>query len=376
VARVDALFISYSLNNSKGLTDMKTYKILTINLGSTSSKIAYYENEECKVKTTLDHSAQELSVFNDLMEQAGYRRAAIEKFLKDNEINVNDLDAIASRGGHTKPLTGGVYQINETMLEQQATGLYGRHACDVGSKIAYQMIQGTKALPMVVDPPVTDEFTEVARLSGHPELPRQSRFHALNHRATGKRYARDSGKNYEDLNLIVAHMGGGITVAAHRQGRMIDATNGIDGDGPFSTNRTGALPVGALTDLCFSGRYSKKEIKDMLNGQGGLMAYLKENDVRTIEEKAATDKHYALCLEGMIYQTCKEIAAMAAVLEGNIDAIIITGGIANSKKITAKMKKRIGFIAPVTLYPGENEMDALALGALEVMRGNQSLKAM
>lgn len=353
---------------------MKPYKILTINLGSTSSKLAYYEDEECKVTTTLKHSVEELSVFGDVMEQDGYRRAAIEMFLKDNDIKVSELDAIASRGGHTKPLEGGVYRIDETMLAQQASGLYGRHACDVGSKIVYKMTEGTSILPVVVDPPVTDEFIEEARLSGHPELPRQSRFHALNHRATGKRFARDNGKRYEDLNLIVAHMGGGITVAAHRKGRMIDATNGIDGDGPFSTDRTGGLPVGALVDLCFSGRYSQKEIQKMLNGEGGLTAYLKENDVRTIEERAATDDYFALCLEGMIYQTCKEIAAMGAVLEGNVDAVLITGGIANSNAITARMKERVGFVAPITIYPGENEMDALALGALEVMRGNEPLK--
>ncbi|SHI81055.1 butyrate kinase [Desulfosporosinus lacus] len=354
---------------------MKQYKILTINFGSTSSKLAYYVNEECKLKTSLDHSVQELSVFGDVLEQDGYRRAAIEEFLKDNGLNFNEMDVVAARGGHTKPLEGGVYKIDENMLEQQASGLYGRHACDVGSKIAYKMAEGTNVLPVVVDPPVTDEFIEEARLSGHPELPRESRFHALNHRATGKRFAHDTGKKYEDLNLIVAHMGGGITVAAHRKGKMIDATNGIDGDGPFSTNRTGGLPVGSLVNLCFSGRYSHKEIKKMLNGEGGLTAYLKENDVRTVEEKAAEDSYFALCLEGMIYQTCKEIAAMGAVLEGNVDAVIITGGIANSKKITERMKERIGFVAPVIFYPGENEMDALALGALEVLKGNEPLKA-
>lgn len=355
---------------------MRVYKILAINLGSTSTKLAYYENDECKIKTTLEHSAEELSAFEDLMDQDDYRRKAIEAFLAEHGIDISQMDAIASRGGHTKPLEGGVYRINETMLEQQATGLYGRHACDVGSKIAYKMVQGTKTLPVVVDPPVTDEFTDVARLSGHPELPRESRFHALNHRATGKRYAKDNGVNYADVNLIIAHMGGGITVAAHRKGKMIDATNGIDGDGPFSTNRTGGLPVGALVDLCFSGRYSHKAIRNMLNGQGGLIAYVKENDVRTVEEKAASDPYYALCLDGMIYQTCKEIAAMAAVLEGEVDAVIITGGIANSQKITARMKERIGFIAPVTLYPGENEMDALNLGALEVLRGNEKLRSL
>ena len=354
---------------------MKQYNILAINLGSTSTKLAFYVGKECRVKTTLEHPAQDLAAFGDLMAQDGYRRSAIERFLEDNGIDVGGLDAIASRGGHTKPLEGGVYRIDQIMLEQQATGLYGRHACDVGSKIAYEMAEGTDILPMVVDPPVTDEFIDVARLSGHPDLPRASRFHALNHRATGKRFARDIGKKYEELNLIVAHMGGGITVAAHRKGRMIDATNGIDGDGPFSTNRTGGLPVGALVDLCFSGRRGHKEIRTMINGEGGLTAYLHESDVKTVEERAATDDHAALCLEGMVYQTCKEVAAMAAVLEGKVDAVIITGGIANSERITARMKERIGFIAPVAVYAGENEMDALALGALEVLQGNEPLKS-
>lgn len=355
---------------------MNPYRILAMNIGSTSTKLAYYENEVCKIKTTLNHSPEDLSVFTDLLEQDEYRRHAIEKFLAEHEINPSKLDAISSRGGHTKPLESGVYQINETMLTQIATGKYGRHACDVGSKIAYQMVQGTKTLAVVVDPPVIDEFIDVARLSGHPEMPRQSRFQALNHRATGKRYARDHGQKYENVNLIVAHMGGGITVAAHRKGKMIDATNGIDGDGPYSTNRTGALPVGALVDLCFSGRYTHKEVRNMLNGQGGLMAYINENDVRAVEEKAVKDPYYALYLEGMIYQTCKEIGAMATVLEGRVDAICITGGIAHSDKITARMKEKIGFIAPVVLYPGENEMDALALGALDALLGHEQLKSL
>lgn len=355
---------------------MKLYKILTVNLGSTSSKLAYYENECCKVKTTLEHSAEEISAFKDVLDQADYRRVAIEAFLKNNGVNLDELDAIASRGGHTKPLEGGVYQINNTMLEQIATGLYGRHACDLGSSIAYRMVQGTKAIPVVVDPPVTDEFSEVAKLSGHPELPRQSRFHALNQRATGKRYARDIDKKYTDLNLIIAHMGGGISVAAHCKGKMIDANNALDGDGPYSTNRTGALPVGALVDLCYSGLYSKKEVQVMINGKGGLMAYLQENDVRTIEEKAASNPAVASYLDGMVYQTCKEIGAMAAVLTGRVDAICITGGIANSSAIVSAMKKQIEFIAPVAVYPGENEMDALALGALDAMLGAEPLKSL
>lgn len=354
---------------------METYKILAINLGSTSTKLAYYENDECRVQTTLDHPIEELAVLGDVMKQDDYRRTAIEGFLSDNGIDASGLDAIASRGGHTQALEGGVYRIDETMLAQQASGLYGRHACDVGTKIAHKMTAGTNILPVVVDPPSTDEFIEEARLSGHPDLPRQSRFHALNHRATGKRYARDNAKHYDELNLVIAHMGGGITVAAHRKGKMIDATNGIDGDGPFSSNRTGGLPVGALVSLCFSGRLSQQEIETMINGRGGLTAYLNESDVRSVEEKAATDSYFALCLEAMIYQTCKEIAAMASVLEGQVDAVIITGGIAHSDKITSRMKERIGFIAPVAIYAGENEMEALALGALDVLRGTEPLKS-
>lgn len=353
---------------------MIIYRILTINLGSTSSKLAYYENEKCLVRTTLEHSAAELAVYQNIMDQTDYRRGAIEGFLGKNGIDLENLDVIASRGGHTVPLEGGVYRINDRMLGQIATGRYGRHACDMGSGIACRMAAGRKAIPIVVDPPVTDEFTAVARLSGHPELPRSSRFHALNQRATGKRYARDNGAKYADLNLVVAHMGGGISVAAHRQGRMIDANNALDGDGPFSTNRTGSLPVGALVDLCFSGRYRHDEIKNMLNGQGGLMAYLQETDVRTVEAKAAADPHYALCLEGMVYQVCKEIGAMAAVLAGKVDATVLTGGIANSEKIVGMIKDRVGFIAPVAVYPGENEMDALALGAMEAMQGREPLK--
>ncbi len=350
------------------------YKILALNLGSTSTKVAYYEDDVCKVKENIEHPASEIKEFSSFWEQDEYRTNIIEKFMKENGIEKDSLDVIVSRGGHTKPLEGGVYRVDEEMLEQQASGLYGQHPCDLGSKIAYRMTKTCKAVPLIVDPPITDEFEPVARLSGHPLIERRSSFHALSHKATAKRYARENGLKYEDLNLIVVHLGGGISVAPHKKGRMIDGDNGLEGDGPFSTNRTGALPVGDLVRLCFSDEYTYKEVIKMLNGNGGLMAYLGTADCREVEKNAETDEKARLCLDAMIYQVCKQIGAMASVLQGKVDAILVTGGIAYSKTIVQKIKDSVEFIAPIVVYPGENEMESLARGALEVLRGEDEIK--
>lgn len=355
---------------------MKIQKIVAINLGSTSTKIAYYENDQCKLKTNLAHSAQELQGFDCIWDQYDYRLHIIENYLKENNIEVSELDAVATRGGHTEPIVGGVYKVNEKMLAQSASGKYGLHACDLGLKIVTALSQ-YGPVPLTVDPPITDEFEPLARYSGLPELPRRSSFHALNHRAVGKQYAKDMGKKYEDLNLIVVHMGGGTTVAAHKKGKMVDANNGLTGEGPFSTNRTGTLPVGALVDMCFSGEYTREEVKRKLNGLGGMMAYLGENDVLTVENRAAAgDEKCSEVLDAMSYQTAKEIAACAAILSGNVDAILITGGIANSKRITDYIKGMVGFIAPVVLYPGEYEMQSLCLNSLEALQGLQPIREM
>lgn len=350
------------------------YKILVINLGSTSTKIAYYEDEVCKVRTSVDHPIEETMKYSHFMEQNEYREKTIDKFMKENGIEKSSLDVIVSRGGHTRPLEGGVYQVNKEMLKQQASGLYGQHPCDLGSKIAYEMCETCNAVPLIVDPPITDEFEPIARLSGHPLIPRRSSFHALSHKATAKRYARENGFKYDELNLIVVHLGGGISVAPHTKGRMIDGDNGLEGDGPFSTNRTGALPVGDLVKLCFSGKYTYEDVHKMLNGNGGLVAYLGTSDVKTVEKNAETDEKSALCLDGMIYQVCKQIGAMSTVLSGDVDAILITGGIAYSNSIVQKIKDRCGFIAPVIVYPGENEMESLARGALESLRGQEPIR--
>lgn len=350
------------------------YKILAINLGSTSTKVAYYEDDKCIYRNVIDHPTEELKKFTGIFDQFKYRKNLIEKFMKDNGIDKEGIDAIVSRGGHTNPIEGGTYRVNEQMLEQQASGLYGSHPCDLGSKIAYEMCRETKAIPLIVDPPITDEFEDVARLSGHPLMPRKSSFHALSHKATAKRYSRENNIEYEDINAVVVHLGGGISVAAHKKGRIIDANDALEGDGPFSTNRTGTLPVGKLIDICFSGHYSHKEVKEMVNGKGGLMAYLGTSDVREVEEMAKTDKLAALYLEGMVYHVCKDIGGMAAALNGEVNVILLTGGIAHSEYVVEKIKEKCSFIAPIVVYPGENEMESLARGALEGLRGNESIK--
>lgn len=344
-------------------------QILVINLGSTSTKVAYYENETCVAKETIDHPASELRKFNDFWEQDTYRTDLIEEFLYKNEIDMEQLDSIVSRGGHTQALESGVYKIDEEMLDQQASGKWGKHPCDLGSKIAYRMVQNTKAVPLIVDPPISDEFSDVARVSGHPKFQRRSSFHALSHKATAKRFARENHLNYNDLNLIVVHLGGGISVAPHYKGHMIDGDNALDGDGAFSTNRTGALPVGDLLHMAYSGEYTFDEAMSMINGNGGMMAYLGSADIREIEQRAQTDSEARLYLDAMIYQVSKQIGAMATVLKGNVDAILITGGIAYSETIPEKIKESVGFIAPIYIYPGENEMDSLARGALEGLVG-------
>lgn len=353
------------------------YKIVVMNLGSTSSKLAYWEDEACILNVNLEHPVEELKPFEAILDQYQYRFDKINEFLKKNGIDYKDVDAVVSRGGHTRPLIGGTYRINDLMLKEVKSGSFGRHACDIGVLVAYAMATEGRAVPMVVDPPVTDEFEPLARYSGLPEMPRRSSFHALNHRACGKQHAKKNGLDYTKLNLIVVHMGGGITVAAHKQGRMIDATNGIEGDGPFSTNRTGGLPVGALVDMCYSGQYTQKEMHKKLNGDGGMMAYLGESDMRLVREKGmAGDKKYMECFDAMMYQVCKEIGAMATVLKGKVDAVLLTGGIAHSDYVRDYITAAVGFIAPVVAYPGEFEMDALALGAYAGLTGAEAMKVL
>lgn len=351
------------------------YKIVAINLGSTSTKFAYYEDDQCIYKTNIDHKAEEIKKYPAIWDQYQFRMDDIMAVMNEQEIDPAALSAVVTRGGHTIPLVGGTYKINQTMLDMSASEKYGTHACDLGLKIANALSERYGSLPLTVDPPTTDEFEPLARYSGLTEFNRRSSFHALNHRAVAKQYAKDAGKRYTELNLIGVHMGGGITVACHKKGRMIDATNGLVGDGPFSTNRTGTIPAGSLVDLCYSGQYTHAQLRRKLNGNGGLMAYLGESDARKIEERVQNGDAYAAeVLEAMCYQVGKEVAAMSSVLLGRVDAIYLTGGIANSKLITGWIKKRVDYLAPVVLYPGEFEMQALALGAYDCLRGAEPIQ--
>lgn len=352
-----------------------SFQILTINPGSTSTKIAVFEDEKEVFSKTLRHSAEELSPFSTVASQFQFRKDIIMSELKQAGIDIHSFNAIVGRGGLVKPIESGIYEVNEALAHDLEYPVMGEHASNLGGLIARDIAKeinsGVKAY--IADPVVVDELQPIARLSGHPALNRVSIFHALNQKVIARTYAKEVGKKYEELNLIVAHMGGGVSVGAHYQGRIIDVNNALDGDGPFSPERSGGLPTDALVEICFSGK-TKAEVKRMLVGEGGVVAYLGTNDMRTVEDKAPTDPKYAMIQDAMCYQIGKEIGAMAAVLKGKVDAILLTGGIAYGKPITDYIRDMVGFIAPVKVYPGEDEMRALAMNGLMVLRGEMQAK--
>jgi butyrate kinase len=353
-------------------------KILAINPGSTSTKIGIFENEEPILIDVIRHDIEELSKFNAISEQYEFRKHFIIDTIKKNNICIDDLDVVIGRGGLLKPIPGGVYEVNDTMIEDLKIGIQGEHASNLGGILAREIsLQTKKKIPaLIVDPVVVDELIDLARYSGRPELPRISIFHALNQKAVARRFAKEINKKYEDVNLIVAHLGGGITVGAHEKGRVIDVNNGLDGDGPFSPERTGTLPIGAFARLCFSGKYSLPEIRKMVTGNGGIVAYLGTNDARLVEEMAyeqGNDKARAV-FEAMAYQIAKEIGAYSVVLKGKIDGILITGGIAYSQRLIDLISDRVSFIAPIFVYPGEDEMKALAESAYLAMNNELEIK--
>lgn len=350
-------------------------KIFVINLGSTSTKIAYYEDDKCIYKETLKHDAEEIKKYKTIWEQFDLRKNAIDNFMREHDIIVSDLDAIVSRGGHTEPLTSGVYRINQKMLDQSRSMKYGNHVSDLGLQLANEYAKEGPT-PFTVDTACTDEFEPLARYSGLKEIERVSRFHVLNHKAVAKKFAADTHQKYEDLNLVVCHMGGGTSVAVHAKGKLIDGNNGLDGDGPFSTDRSCGLPVGALIDMCYSGEYTHEQMRRKIKGLGGLMSYVGETDVTKIEKKAFEENNLKCkeALEAMCYQTAKEIGAMSTVVDGNVDAILITGGIANSKTLMTEITKRVEFIAPVHLYPGEYEMESLGTNVYKALIGEIEIK--
>lgn len=353
----------------------KIFKILAINPGSTSTKIAVFFNEELVSEQTLRHSMEEINKYKRISDQFEFRNAAIEASLSSFNMELGELDAVVGRGGLLMPIEGGTYCVNEKMLEDLNKGILGDHASNLGGIIAYKIGEKLDIPSYIVDPVVVDELKDVARVSGMPEIKRKSIFHALNQKAIGRRAAKDLNKIYEECNFIIVHMGGGISVGAHSKGNVIDVTNGLDGEGPFSPERSGGLPVGDLIKLCFSKKYSEDEIKKKVKGMGGLVAYLDTNDVREVEDKIHNgDANAKLIHSAMVYQICKEIGSYSTVLKGNIDAILLTGGIAYSNLITDMIKDSVQFIARVMVYPGEDELIALTQGVLRVLRGEEKEK--
>jgi butyrate kinase len=352
-----------------------SYKLLIINPGSTSTKIAVYEDEKEVFEETLRHSSEEIGEFKHILDQKSFRTEIILDVLKNNKIDIREMDAIVGRGGLLKPIVSGTYNVNDKMLGDLKESVQGQHASNLGAIIANKIANSINKPAFIVDPVVVDEMEEIARFSGVPELPRKSIFHALNQKAVAKRYAHEKSVNYEEINLIVAHMGGGVSVGAHKNGKIIDVNNALDGDGAFSPERSGGVPSGDLARMCFSGKYTLEEILKKITGKGGFVAYLNTNDARIVEKAALEGEPKAkLIHDAMGYQVSKDIGAAAAVLDGKVDAIILTGGMAYGKPMVNLISEKVGFIAPIVVYPGEDEMLALAQGVLRVLNGEEKVK--
>ena len=348
---------------------MENQRILAINPGSTSTKIAVYQGSKSIFLKNVKHSAEDLKPFPNIVDQFEFRKKIILQELKDAKIRIDLITAIVGRGGLVKPIESGVYEVNEQMIKDLYESKLGEHASNLGGLIANDIAKSLKgARAFIADPIVVDEMEDVARYAGHPKFTRHSIFHALNQKAIARKYSKSVDKPYEELNLIVAHLGGGISVGAHKKGRVIDVNNALDGDGPFSPERTGTLPCGQVAKLCFSGEYTHDEVKKMIKGEGGFVSYLGTNDAYEVEMKIkAGDKNAEEIHDAVGYQLGKEIASLSAVLKGKVDAIILTGGMAHDRIVVDYIKEMVTFIAPVVVYPGEDEMEALAMNGRMVM---------
>ena len=352
-------------------------RILVINPGSTSTKISVFDEREDIFTTNIKHSTEEINSYKRVIDQFELREKIILSELKQAGIELSSIDVVVGRGGLVKPIPGGVYRVNDALLRDLRDERTRSHASNLGGVLAYAIARaikpGTDAF--IIDPVVVDELEPVARFSGMPEIPRISIFHALNHKAVARRYARECGVKYEDLNLIVVHLGGGVTVGAHKNGRVIDVNNGLDGEGPYSPERSGGLPVADLVSLCFSGKFTHEEMKRKITGQGGLVAYLGTNSAYDVSRKVKDgDEGATLVYQGMAYQVSKDIGAMSAVLEGKVDAIILTGGVAYDEMLCKWIEQKVGFIAQVVVYPGEDEMKAMEEGVYFAVKGEMEIK--
>ena len=350
-------------------------KSLIINPGSTSTKIGVFEDETLLFEETLRHSTEEIGQFASIVDQKDFRKNIITSLLAEKNFDMKSLNMVVGRGGMLKPIPGGTYAVTDELLHDLEIGKQGQHASNLGGILAREIGDELGIPSFIVDPVVVDELITIARYSGVKELPRTSVFHALNQKAVAKRYAKECGKSYDSLNLIVVHMGGGVSVGAHEKGMVIDVFNALDGDGAFSPERAGAVPAGALIKMCFSGEYTQKEVYSKIVGKGGLNSYMGTNDMRdvlkAINEGSAEAKEL---FDAFILQVTKDIGSMACVLKGKVDRIIVTGGIAYGQPVIDALKERAEWIAPFTVYPGEDELLALVQGGLRVLNGEEAAK--
>jgi butyrate kinase len=349
--------------------------IFVINPGSTSTKVAVFENETYLFKENIIHTTEELSQFANLTDQFPYRKQILLNKLSEKGFSLNVFSGIAARGGGLKPLPSGVYKINEQMVSDLKTCKYLTHASNLGGLIAQDLSEQFGIPAYIADPVTVDEMEPVSRYSGLKGVERICIWHALNQKFIARRAAKDLGKEYEKCNLIVIHMGGGISVGAHKNGKVIDVNNALNGEGPFSAERAGTLPTGQLAKMCFSGEFSKDEMKKKLGGKGGMVSHLGTNNAKEVEDRA--EQGDVKCLHithAMIYQIAKTIGEMSAVLSGEVDAIVFTGGMAYSKMIIKQIEEYISFIAPFIVYPGEDEMEALAINIFRVLTGKVEAK--
>ncbi|MHB8076392.1 butyrate kinase [Desulfosporosinus fructosivorans] len=353
----------------------KIYKIFVINPGSTSTKIALFENDKELYSKNVTHDAEKLKEFPEISDQFDYRKETILGELAKNNISLGGTNAFVGRGGGLVGLEGGTYTINEVLLHHARIGFTVKHPATLGSQLAKDFAATYGGESFVVNPPDVDELELVARVSGFSDVARESRGHPLNQKEVGIRYAAELGKRYEELNLVISHIGGGVSVTAHKKGRMVDSNDVINGDGPMAPTRAGSIPASAIIKLCYSGKFTEKEMYDRVTKDGGLVDHLGTSDVREIKERIKNGDTYAkLIYDAMIYQISKNIGSYATVLKGEVDAILLTGGIANDAYLVQQITESVKYIAPVKVYAGEFEMEALASGAIRVLTGQEQPK--
>lgn len=352
------------------------YRILAINTGSTSTKIAVYDNDKPVAVKSLIHENITVHRYEKVFAQKDFRKEVILRFLEEYQIPLESIDVFVGRGGLLRPIKSGTYAVSEKMLADLESEKYGAHSCNLGAPLAYELARIHKKLAYIVDPVVVDELSDYARISGHKEIERISIFHALNQKATAHRYASEHNKKYEDLNLIVVHLGGGISVGLHLKGEVVDVNNALGGEGPFTPERAGTLPAFQLIDLCYSGKYTKEELKKQLVGKGGLMSYINTSDGIEVERRIASgDDEARFYLEAMGYQIIKEIGAHYFTAKAKIDAVLLTGGLAYSKNLITYFQKNLPDFVNLEIYPGENEMESLVFGVLRILHAEEEVKA-